>query len=495
MSEIAQKPSKSINELVKDVVVVKTKAKAAKPPSEPKAPKEPKVPKAPKEPRPPKVPKAPKEPRASKAPSEEEDQGPPTKARGYCFTINNYSPEEVESFRAYAVKIDYAIFGYEVAPTTGTPHMQCYMNHNNTIRFQTLRKLFPRAANIVQAKGTAKQNQIYCKKGVQSKEEYTEHGAEGPNYGKDAVWEEFGECPETVGSGHRTDLDIIGQQLREGKTTVEKLATELPTDTFHRYLRTFSYYEHHYLRNKRRTGPPRCFFLYGTTGSAKTREFTNGIPEEEIYTQPKDSLKFSGYAGQRAFIMNEVRHTVPFEYLLDIADPTVALTVEVKNERKHIQMTAEIIVITSCSSPEELYPEESRERMLQFYRRYICVEMNGNDRNVIVDEEVYKRPFVDHPNFISEVVTWEGTKQECEQRLQDAFASRRKDKALWAERMAETKAQYDERRRVEREAEEAAERENNALIRANPLSDQELLDMFNDSPREYEEYMAIISSK
>nr|QKV51202.1 putative replication associated protein [Crucivirus sp.] len=459
MSEIPKKSSKSLATIISDVVIVKTITKASKKPSVSKASSTPKRARATESTEeeegasPPTMPKSSKKTKASSATKSHEREegdgsGPPTKARGWCFTINNYTLEDPEIFRTYAAKIDYSIFGFEVAPTTGTPHMQCYMNHNNTIRFQTIRKLFPRAANIVQAKGTAKHNQRYCKKGEQSKEEYDELLDQGPNYGKNAVWEEFGECPESVGAGHRTDLDIIGDQLRDGTTTVDELARSLPLDTFNRYSRTFAYMQNLYQRERRREGDLQCFFLYGTTGSAKTREYTRGYREDEIFNQLPDSVRFSGYTGQRCFVMNEVRGDVPFRYILGIADPSAPYPIEIKNERLLQLMTATRIVITSCHPPEKLWPDESPTDMLQLHRRYTVVKLDGNRRDVVTNKQVYTLPWVDHPNFLSEVDKWEGTKQEREQRLQFAFEAYREDKSSWDEHMKDTQYEYRHRRLI-----------------------------------------------
>nr|QIR82178.1 replication associated protein [unidentified] len=53
----------------------------------------------------------------------------------YCFTLNNYSDEDVG--RLVALPRPYCcLFGKEVAPTTGTPHLQGMLWHEDGARFR-----------------------------------------------------------------------------------------------------------------------------------------------------------------------------------------------------------------------------------------------------------------------------------------------------------------------------------------------------------------------
>ena len=52
----------------------------------------------------------------------------------------------------------------------------------------------------------------YCKKGEQSKEEWKEHHEEGPNFGKNSIFEEKGELSN---QGKRTDLQRIADMVIE----------------------------------------------------------------------------------------------------------------------------------------------------------------------------------------------------------------------------------------------------------------------------------------
>ncbi len=89
-------------------------------------------------------------------------------ARRWCFTINNYTEEEVRNVsRTLTEQIcHYAVVGYEEAPTTGTPHLQGFAHFKGLKYMAGLKKLFGApTAHFQVARGTNLQNQADCKKG------------------------------------------------------------------------------------------------------------------------------------------------------------------------------------------------------------------------------------------------------------------------------------------------------------------------------------------
>lgn len=58
-----------------------------------------------------------------------------TRSRGWCFTINNYTELDVAQVKALEEPSSAIIAGYEVAPTTGTPHIQGYVYFLNQRSF------------------------------------------------------------------------------------------------------------------------------------------------------------------------------------------------------------------------------------------------------------------------------------------------------------------------------------------------------------------------
>lgn len=88
------------------------------------------------------------------------------RSRQYCFTINNYTDEDIIQWnnleKTYGTKILW-IYGLEIGEDKKTPHIQGYICFENPRDFKSLKKDFPKA-HIEKAKGNKKQNFDYCKK-------------------------------------------------------------------------------------------------------------------------------------------------------------------------------------------------------------------------------------------------------------------------------------------------------------------------------------------
>ncbi len=81
----------------------------------------------------------------------------------WCLTINNCSnsiEETLEKFKNGKCKC--AVVGDEQGES-GTRHHQAYVNYGRSVRFNTVKKLFP-TAHIEKARGTDSQNLEYCTK-------------------------------------------------------------------------------------------------------------------------------------------------------------------------------------------------------------------------------------------------------------------------------------------------------------------------------------------
>lgn len=83
------------------------------------------------------------------------------KSRNFIFTHNNYSEEDVEKYKN--LKCSYIIFGYEIAPITGTPHLQGYIHFQNPRSFDAVRKEF-KGAHITIPNGPPHAQREYCSK-------------------------------------------------------------------------------------------------------------------------------------------------------------------------------------------------------------------------------------------------------------------------------------------------------------------------------------------
>lgn len=136
--------------------------------------------------------------------------------RNQVFTVNNYTEEDLTALQKFAQdKCKYLVYGKEIAPTTGTPHLQCAAVFNSQLASKTLDKMCPthpaNRAKIIALTGSHNAFD-YCKKGIQSKEEWTKDGKDGLHHGDEADYWEHGEQPDP---GKRTDLQITRDRILE----------------------------------------------------------------------------------------------------------------------------------------------------------------------------------------------------------------------------------------------------------------------------------------
>lgn len=92
-------------------------------------------------------------------------------ARRFRFTWCNYTPANVEGLKAItAEKCDYLTFGFEICPTTGTPHLQGYIELNDSMRMGAVKELLDPTdgrkskVNILNCDASKEQNTMYAQK-------------------------------------------------------------------------------------------------------------------------------------------------------------------------------------------------------------------------------------------------------------------------------------------------------------------------------------------
>nr|WAE43125.1 MAG: replication associated protein [Cressdnaviricota sp.] len=85
------------------------------------------------------------------------------RSRDWCFTFNNYKPTDEALLQQLNSK--YLVYGREVAPETGTPHLQGYIYFENQKFGHQLAKLLPRGIRFFKRMAPKLDSAIeYCKK-------------------------------------------------------------------------------------------------------------------------------------------------------------------------------------------------------------------------------------------------------------------------------------------------------------------------------------------
>ena len=189
-------------------------------------------------------------------------------------------------------------------------------------------------------KGKAPRTRDYDRKGEQTHEEWLLQGPAGPNFGKNAVFFEYGTM--RAGQGARTDLQEFYQHVKAGKidilvflfsiNTSGKKDTELADINFSCFSRTLKAIDRIRMQNKPdRTEPREIILLQGKPGKGKTRL---AYEEQDVYETPigngGNDLWFDGYFGQKTALLDEFEGTMKLDAFLKLIDNYYVRAVPIK---------------------------------------------------------------------------------------------------------------------------------------------------------------------
>lgn len=202
------------------------------------------------------------------------------RSRNFVFTLNNYTPEEVEAVKQW--DCSYLIFGKEVGES-GTPHLQGYLSLVNAKTLTALKKLSARAHWEV-ARGTPKQASEYCEKDGDVFEKGTRPLSQAEKGAKEVDrWEA---AYKAVEDNRLEDVpkDILCSKLKNIQYAVDQVrSSKRKLDTIDGELEHEWYY-----------GPP------GTGKSRKARMENPGA-----YIKDPTNKWWDGYTGQEVVIIDD----------------------------------------------------------------------------------------------------------------------------------------------------------------------------------------------
>ena len=268
----------------------------------------------------------------------------PPRSRNYCFTLNNYTEEELSSLEK--IKCKYIIYGRETG-NKGTNHLQGFIIWDNAKSFNATKKQLSQRTHIEICKGTPYDNFVYCS--------------------KDGSFIERGERPERVGQGKRNDMLAIKKAIAQNIQVKKMLQNDMILN--HQQLRFAEQLEKYYER--KRNWKPVVKWYWGETGTGKTKtayeEFLAKAEDpDDIYFSMDTGKWWEGYDAQPYVIIDDMRGDfLKFHQLLKLLD-RYPYKVECKGASR--QFLATEIIITSCVPPEELYPNLG-EQVEQLIRR------------------------------------------------------------------------------------------------------------------------------
>jgi Putative viral replication protein./RNA helicase. len=272
---------------------------------------------------------------------------PPTaKVRNVCYTLNNYSEEDVRRLQALQEGVSYHIFAKEVAES-GTPHLQGYIEFENPRatgdKWKNLKKLMGEGQHFEPRKGTAQQASDYCEFADYDK---ITHKGTIPN---DWV-HKFGEISR---QGARTDWAQATNEILSGREVVDVIQEQPQLLPAIRALETLKKLSIHPIERE-----VHVTWLYGSPGSGKTRWVWTQYPD--VYSKPSGNW-WDGYNGEETLLLDDFDADIPFAELLKVLD-RYKYRVQVKGGFVGARWTR--VFITTNNPPDHFYKFVSNRKAL-----------------------------------------------------------------------------------------------------------------------------------
>lgn len=279
----------------------------------------------------------------------------------YCFTLNNYEEDDEARIQAFMREsAAYAVYGREIAPTTGTPHLQGYVHLKKKMRFNAFKAAIGDAAHIEPATGSDEQNFVYCTKS-----------------------EDYFEVGEKTSQGKRSDLSDAVATLRETKS-LKRVADEYP-EQFIRYHRGFKELLRTSFPVEPRTFKTRLHVFVGPPGTGKSRGATDAAEGTRVFRKHLGEW-WDGYDGHETVIIDDFYGWIKHCELLRLTD-RYAHQVQIKGGFQ--EFAPKDIYITSNKPISDWYDwERIRASPTALYRRcttYKWVTLNEDNCTIYED--------------------------------------------------------------------------------------------------------------
>lgn len=282
------------------------------------------------------------------------------RSRAFCFTWNNF-PDDYETILD-AIPARYILAGEELAPTTGTPHLQgyVYFQHGKTIASA---RTALGGCHVLRANGSHQQNIAYCRK---TRPDDPEPNANVYERGAPPV------DPHQRGEAEQDRWELAWASAIGGNLD------EIPADIRIRQYSTLLKIGRDYMPPVDRLPAPCGVWVHGNAGSGKTRAVLDAFPE--AYPKPRTRW-WDGYQGEEVVYIDDVDNfDVRLGGSLKLwadAYPFIA-----ENKGSSLKIRPRKVIVTSQYTIEEIWQDEQTRSAL--LRRFVVKEkILGEEINFI----------------------------------------------------------------------------------------------------------------
>lgn len=285
-----------------------------------------------------------------------------SKSRSYVFTLNNYTSQD-ESYLQNVLQCQYIVYGREIAPTTGTPHLQGYVYFSNPRGFEAVRKL--RKWSIQVAKADVLKNGEYVKKG----DDWFEKGT------RPLTQEEKGNCERD-------------RYKRSFQLALEGNYLAIDSDILVRHYGTLKRIKSEFTKVADLDELPLCIYIWGETGVGKSR-LVRELSGTVAFRKEPMTKWFTGYHHQKEVWIDEIE---PLSGELQslykrLCDHYVC---PVESKGGNMDIRPEIIYFTSNYTPKQVFGDA----YIPMLRRLVVVDLtheNAGHQKAYVQELVEAR--------------------------------------------------------------------------------------------------------
>lgn len=268
------------------------------------------------------------------------------KSRAFIFTRNNYVDTNFED----ALECRYICYGKEVAPTTGTPHLQGYVYFVNARSLRAVRTLFS-GCHVEIARGDAASNKVYCEKGG----DFTERG----------------DPPASQlekGDAEKARWDNVWELAKRG--AIE----DIDADVRVRYYSTFKRIASDYMPAVPSLDGVCGIWIFGRSGSGKSTSVLNAFPL--AYPKPCN-IWWDGYQDEEIVLLDDIdKYHVSLGGLLKHWGDFKPFIAEIKGRSRKIRPKK--FIVTSQYKIDEIWKDEATVEALE--RRFTYIEkIHGQD--------------------------------------------------------------------------------------------------------------------